>query len=141
MQIIDASVGVKWIVPEEDADIAARLIGTADLLVPALFYLEVGNALWKKARRGEIILDVVSPEISLLRDLTEAFDDAEFADRALALSGELDHPIYDCVYLAAAETFEVPLITADRRFIRAVRGSKYQPLVRDLSDLAEGELP
>lgn len=135
MQVIDASVGVKWVVPEEDADIARRLIGADDLLVPALFYFEVGNAIWKKARRGELLLDLLLPEMAILRDLTEPFDDAEFAARALALAVELDHPIYDCLYLAAAEAFDVPLITADRRFIKAIGGTRYRSLVRDLSTL------
>ena len=38
---------------------------------------------------------------------------------ALRLAQLLDHPVYDCVYLALALLREVPVVTADRRFVAA----------------------
>lgn len=43
---------------------------------------------------------------------------------ALALAQELDHPVYDCLYLALVEREKRPLVTADRRFHSIVL-SKY----------------
>jgi predicted nucleic acid-binding protein len=40
---------------------------------------------------------------------------------AVSLATELDHPVYDCFYLALAQRLDVPLGTADRAFWRMVR--------------------
>jgi predicted nucleic acid-binding protein len=40
---------------------------------------------------------------------------ARWMDEALALSIRLQHPAYDCFYLAVARHAGCPLITADRR--------------------------
>ena len=37
-------------------------------------------------------------------------------ERAARIALELDHPIYDCLYLACAEATDSAVITADRRF-------------------------
>jgi predicted nucleic acid-binding protein len=46
----------------------------------------------------------------------------DLLDRAFSLSLDLDHPIYDCLYLALALDTDARLVTADRRFTRVVRG-------------------
>ena len=35
---------------------------------------------------------------------------------AVDLAVNLNHPVQDCLYLAAARRFDVPLLTADRAF-------------------------
>lgn len=129
--IIDASVGVKWLIVEELTDRANALVGD-DMSVPALFYSEVANAICKKARRGELELEPVVEQLPKLRLITTTIDDASFAARALTLAHELDHPVYDCVYLAIAEAREELLVTADVKFLRKVSGTSYAPLVRPL---------
>ena len=53
--VVDASVAVKWLVVEEDTDVAQQLAtGELDLHAPRLMASEVANALWSKARAGEI---------------------------------------------------------------------------------------
>ncbi len=46
----------------------------------------------------------------------------QLAAEALALALDLDHPVYDCVYLALAIARDLPLVTADRRLIAAAQG-------------------
>lgn len=55
------------------------------------------------------------------------------APRAAALARELDHPVYDCFYLALAEAEGAALITADRRLVESVRG---RPLAERVTPLA-----
>ena len=130
--IIDASIGVKWLIPEEDSAQANALVGNR-IWVPSLFFSEVSNAIWKKARQGEIEIAPLLPELSKLKLITQMLDDAAYFERALVLGNELDHPVYDCLYLAAAESLGDILVTADKRFLRKVASSPYVGLVRDLA--------
>ena len=53
--VVDASIAVKWFVPELHAIDASRLLyGGFALLAPDLIFSEFGNVLWKKWRRDEI---------------------------------------------------------------------------------------
>src|ERR1700681_5010652 len=59
---MDASVGAKWASPEivepladrADRFLRAYVEGTIQVVVPDLFWIEIGNFLWKAAKRGEI---------------------------------------------------------------------------------------
>lgn len=42
--------------------------------------------------------------------------DRDLLSDAVELAAELKHALQDCLYLAAARRFDVPLITADRSF-------------------------
>jgi predicted nucleic acid-binding protein len=53
------------------------------------------------------------------------------------IARELDHAIYDCLYLALAEAEEVAMVTADRRLLAAVRGTALADRVSLLGRLAE----
>lgn len=124
--VIDASVAIKWLLPEDDQEIAYRLQddyqdGTLDLIAPELLISEVGNALWKRVRRQEL-----SPSEAgilfdgMLRDAPILLDSDAAHRRAMQLSLRYDRPIYDCEYLALALHHSCDLITADRRFYVAV---------------------
>lgn len=53
--VVDASVAVKWLVPEEHSEAAARLtVSGEDLHAPRLLAAELANALWRKARLGDM---------------------------------------------------------------------------------------
>lgn len=121
--IVDASVAVKWMVEEEQSDIARELLGRIDLAAPTLIHVEVANAIWKKRARGEIDDEkqlVLLPE--MLASILQTIDEVPVMPRALALAFELKHPAYDCVYLALAELLDQQLVTADVRFLKRVRG-------------------
>ena len=53
--VVDASVAVKWLVEEPDSDAALALAESGEELhAPRLMASEVANALWRKARLGQI---------------------------------------------------------------------------------------
>jgi predicted nucleic acid-binding protein len=130
--IIDASVGVKWLVPEGDAQAAAALLDHLTLYVPTLFFSEVGNALVKKARRGEIFLDRVAQTFAELPQLVTVRNEEAAMPRALHIATVLSHSFYDCVYLALAEIEGAPLITADIKFAQKVAQTEWASLIRTL---------
>ena len=136
--VVDASVAVCWFVREAATEKANRLIASSgDLVAPSLMLLEFANTLWKKARRGEIGGDVVDAGLrEIRRFVPQIFDDAALAAPALALARELDHPVYDCVYLALARQRNAPLITLDERLTTRLAGTRHQ---RDAVLLADWE--
>ena len=131
--IIDASVAFKLIVEEPDSEAAIAWVGRAELSGPTLIHSEVGNALWKRVRKGELTEDPEMAErLSDLGDYIRTIDETPLLPRALQLAIELGHAVYDCVYLALAEAEDESLLTADRRLIRAVRGTPHAERVREL---------
>jgi predicted nucleic acid-binding protein len=133
--IVDSSVAVKWAVDEEGhADAVALIAGGHDFLVPDFLLLEVGNVLWKKFRRGEITSEQATAALAAVGDTLSALVHSwSLADRAFAIAMEIDHPMYDCIYLAAAEEYGAKLVTADERLLRVIAGSPFAELAVRLS--------
>jgi predicted nucleic acid-binding protein len=123
--VLDASVWLKLFIAETDsADAAALIEGEDRHIVPDLLFVEFANVLWLKRRQGTLSDAQTGQAIDGLLQLFSIFDIAwsvELMSDALDLANELDHPVYDCFYLALARRLDVPLVTADRAFWRAVR--------------------
>ena len=140
-RVVDASVAVKWYVTEEGRPQARSLLLSGESFVaPELIVAEVCNVGWRLARSAAIsrieaaeMAEAIGNDIDLLLPL------APLAPRATAIAAELDHPVYDCFYLALAEQRQVPLVTADRRLIGRVAATSWRHLVVDLRSLPAGE--
>jgi predicted nucleic acid-binding protein len=128
MRLIDSSVAVKWFVAEEQQGAAEALIGTA-LIAPDLLMIEVSNAMWKKWRKQEIDVAQAAAAQSLVTSFVELVPSRPFAESALAIAIELEHPVYDCVYLAMSEATTHPVITADRRLLARCAGTRFEPML------------
>jgi predicted nucleic acid-binding protein len=116
--IVDASVALKWVLPEEDGEVAERLLdGGAALQAPAFIFVELANALWFHLRAGKLN---TAEAAGCMRDLREAplelWDGEEPLPATLEWAHRLDHAVYDCAYLALALHREAAYVTADRRF-------------------------
>ena len=135
--VVDASVAVKWLVREEFSDIADEILnGQHEIYAPRLMAVEVGNALWRKVRSGEI----ERPQAGLLAaTLTQIgvnwTNDETICADAVRLAIALNHPIYDCTYLALAHRIGATVVTADERFANAVAGTAHGGSVVALKDL------
>ena len=129
--VVDASVAVKWFVDERGADRAAALQGQS-LCAPDLIFAEVGNALWRLQRQKVLSAADYSQAVDGLRvaPLTVA-PLVELLPSAAKLAVELDHPLYDCFYLALAMREGCPLVTADQR-LAALASARFGGFVRAL---------
>ncbi len=126
--VVDASIVVKWFVEEKWSDEASSLLeAEATLIAPELLFAEVSNALWAMRRRGDIDSADLADSIDALRAAPVAvpFSMRQLAAAAARLAADLDHPVYDCFYLALAVQEQYPVITADRRFHHKVRNHPY----------------
>jgi predicted nucleic acid-binding protein len=119
--IVDASVGVKWVVDETDTGLA-RSLATCRLQAPDLFPIECANILWKKVRIRDLTRRDALDYLDLLRQAPVAIvPTRDLMAEALELALDLQHPVYDCVYLALALQRGVPLVTADQRLVTGAR--------------------
>lgn len=128
MFVIDASIALAWLLPDEEADQAEKVIILARLngpVAPALFPLEVANALRSNMRRGRIdaayrdaALDQLE-KTSVARDL-EAYDPGVLRD-TVRLSDRHGLTVYDAAYLELALRHDAPLGTLDDDLRRAAR--------------------
>jgi predicted nucleic acid-binding protein len=119
--VIDASVAVKWVLREADSDAADALLDDPDLMAPVIWLAEAANALWRRARIGEITADEARMRLSELRNAPVASVATEpHLDQALRLAIETRHPVYDSLYLAVAIRYGTHVVTADRRFAAAM---------------------
>jgi predicted nucleic acid-binding protein len=126
--VLDASVVVKWFIPEAHSE-SALTLRTVDgrFHAPAFLTLEIGNVLAKKRRRNE--LTPVEAE-----DIWRAFRQAPIrrhADEALVLAAfdlaqHTRTTLYDNLYLALALELDVPFVTADRKFYQALEATPYR---------------
>ena len=136
--VVDASVALKWLVPEEDSDVADRLLTQSyEIHAPRLLASEVANALWRKvALQG--LMDIQEAEVRLeslsSRAIIWEADEMVGVD-ALGIATMLRHPAYDCVYLALARRIEATLVTADERFMNLVASTEYRDAIALLRDL------
>jgi predicted nucleic acid-binding protein len=119
--VIDASVAVKWVVNEPGSD-RASLLARARLEAPELLPIECANILWKKVRIGDLTRKAAAERLQLLLEAPLSITGSgALLESALQVSFELDHPVYDCLYVALALRQGLPLITADARLAGAAR--------------------
>jgi predicted nucleic acid-binding protein len=131
--VVDASVTLKWVFDEPGSAAATALRGE-DLLVPNLWLAEAANAVWRRARLGDITAEEAVGYFSELANAPVMSVTMEpHLERALALAMEIGHPIYDCVYLALALHHETYVVTADRRFAAAASLAGFADRVRLLA--------
>jgi predicted nucleic acid-binding protein len=127
--VVDASVAVKWCLPAQDEEfvpeaeeiLASYRAGRELFLVPDLFWLEVGNAVWKAVLRGKIDPEMAGRNFRAISDLkiptVPSFD---LAPHALRLAVTHRRTVYDSVYVALALRANAELITADERLAKAL---------------------
>jgi predicted nucleic acid-binding protein len=123
----DQSVAVKWLVDEAYSDEAASLLNGRDaLMAPDLMFAEAVNALWAMRGRGDITGEDLAEAVAVPRSAPVVpAPMRQLAPSAARLALDLDHPAYDCFYLALALQEQLPVVTADRRFFNAVRKHPY----------------
>lgn len=128
--VIDASIAIKWVIEEDGTPLALALRQKAKLIAPDLLVPECANILWKKVQRNELVKEealfaarlLQSAEVELLpmRSLFEA---------ATRMSIEVDHPAYDCIYLALAIESSCQFVTADEQLLRKLQRGRQHTLV------------
>lgn len=138
--VIDASVAIKWFAPEPLSREAELLLDGGDaLFAPDFLLVECGNIIWKKVRLGELGRSDGDVALGALRSgPIDLLGTKPLVERALQLAHDIDHPLYDCLYLAAAEAVDAAVVTADRRFFDRCSATMMRSRIGWLADFPAG---
>ncbi len=122
--VVDASVVVKWLLPEPDSAAALeyRRRWVVQGVVPAapdFLLIELHNVFWKKLQRGELTPDApvlaYAPTFGLE---VNWFPFEPLLPQAWRLACQCQVSIYDALYAALAQQLHATLYTADADLVR-----------------------
>ena len=117
--VIDASIAVKWVVEEDGTPEALAIRQKARLMAADLLIAESANILWKKVQRRELVKQEALIAARLLQGADiELLPMRSLCETATRISIEVNHPAYDCLYLALAVEKQCRFVTADDRFLK-----------------------
>ena len=129
--VVDASVTISWLLPDEDRPDAREAwlrSESEDVFVPRHWWFEVRNTMLVAERRGRIAqaaMHVALERLSILPiEALDQFEDDPIFD--LARHHKLS--FYDAAYLELAKAHRIPLATFDNALIRAAKSDNV-PLV------------
>ena len=138
--VVDASLVVKWFIPEIHSEAAQRWLASShEYVAPDLLFPEVGNAVWKKARRDELSGDDAQRLVGdLERVAVEIVMTRALLSDAVALAFKADITVYDATYLTLAVRLDTAVVTGDDRLARKVAGHPaLRRHVRSVLDFAD----
>jgi predicted nucleic acid-binding protein len=126
--ILDASVALKWVLPENNSGKAIELQeafekGGHELLAPDTFPIEVAHALTRAERKGALRPgEAISRLSRVLATSPDIYPYLPLLPRAVELSSQFRIGVYDCLYVALAEREGCELVTADEKLAKALPG-------------------
>lgn len=130
--VIDACVAIKWFLPEEGHEQAGAILRSYNnMLVPDLFWIEFDAIVTKKVRQGLVEKEDAGRIATEIRNLP--FHEIPYrmiSGMAFDLSAALPVTQYDACYLAVALECNEQVHTADRRFVRGMKGTPFENMVR-----------
>ena len=143
--VLDASVAIKWFVPEDFSSDALRFSSPRFAIhVPGFFAAECGNTIWKKVFQRHQLNEATGREIleCLLSKPMQIHAIEDFTTMTFDIALEVGRSslaLYDFFYLALAIILDCRLVTADRPFFNAIRATRFAAYIIWVTD-SSGEL-
>lgn len=136
--MVDASVALKWFLPETGTSGAEGLLraflgGTVALYAPDLLLIEAASGLWRRT----VVLRELTPSDAkaIYRDLLTLPLNLQPSERLAAAAFSLAiahrHSAYDAVYCALSVEMDCEFITADRTLVAKL--GRALPFIRHIS--------
>jgi predicted nucleic acid-binding protein len=135
--VVDASVAVKWYVPEIYETEATRVLkGRQPLHAPELIIPEFSSIIWKKVRRGELskaegerIVSAISRKRWTVHPHKNIIKSAYIGAEATGQT------VYDWTYLALAISLSCHFVTADGKFFKALEKTAFATNLKWIGDV------
>ena len=127
--VLDASVAAKWFLSSEGEELKSEALavlrkyanGRLRLVVPDLFWPEIGNILWKASRVGRMSKSSAMQAIHVLKEQSiPTYPSFPLLQDAFTISANFDRTVYDSIYIALAVELNITLLTADERLANAL---------------------
>lgn len=131
MFIVDASVAIAWIIPQEHTNQSEILLAKAleeDIIAPLIWPFEIMNGLLMAERRRRIEPNRVDEGLELLKELEIDLVSQAAEKEILQLARKFGLSVYDAAYLDLAAKTELPLASFDRELITAAKLAKVEIL-------------
>jgi len=125
--VLDTSVAAAWFFADEITEQTDQLRERAvkyGIVVPALWFFEIGNAFRMGEKRKRILIDDIGLHINFIKALRITTDDKPLANVVadlLLLSKAHDLTVYDAAYLELALRCGLPLATKDNALRQAAQ--------------------
>lgn len=124
MTVIDASIAMAWILPDEHSEAADSLrhvLVAGEALAPWFWWVEVRNVLIVAERRNRIEVGAAETELTALSAFPISFDHEPEERALLNLARAHQLSVYDALYLELARRKGSMLATLDKRLAAACR--------------------
>ncbi|RAK11241.1 putative nucleic acid-binding protein [Halanaerobium saccharolyticum] len=120
---IDVSAAVEIVMGGKRQQEIINILNEADwVIAPSLFIYEASNTLWKYHEYQDYSKEDIMKKIDYLYKMVDQFIDAkDIFEEALPLSCKISHPAYDAMYLVTSRRKNAPLVTLDKRLVRAAK--------------------
>ena len=134
--VVDASVALKWVLPERHSQRALDILELADnLLAPDLIHAEAGNTFWKRVARGEMGPQEARAALAAFQRLPLRIQGhSRLMSVALELALLTGCSVYDALYLALAVARDTRVITADRLLFDRITASPLSDRIHWVGD-------
>ena len=132
--VLDSSVAIKWVLPEEHSDKALALRdeiarGIHQIIAPDVFASEIAHTLTRAERKNIIAVGEASKLVSdILLDGPDLRPFLPLLPSAIEISSATKAAITDCIFMALAEREKCEFITADKRVTITLAGFPILPL-------------
>lgn len=139
--VLDTSAAASIVLQAPQANQLMALLEQADrVIAPGLMHSELGNTLWKAVRfAGLDIAQAMTHYEHAIALVDEFIADETLMRLAIRNAVRYAHPVYDMVFVAAAQQHGCSLLSVDRKLIELTR-SMDSNLVIDL-DAANANSP
>jgi len=134
--VVDASVAVRWTIEMPLSDRAEAVLRSGkQLIAPDFIIVETANAFYFSIKgRTDRVQRALDGLEFLPRWFAELVPATTLRHRAMAYAMEMEHPLYDCFYLALAVARGAQLVTTDEHFIRKVNATAHARNIVHLAD-------
>ncbi|MEM9273123.1 MAG: type II toxin-antitoxin system VapC family toxin [Cyanobacteria bacterium P01_F01_bin.143] len=129
--VIDANVGIKRFISDPLSAKTKQLLDTlrnpqTEIFIPDLFYIEVANIFWKYVRAELYPASQAQTDLEILKKFPfKVISTSELMSDAVNLAINFRISAYDAAYVALSRRVKAPLLTLDKKLIRALDGSQF----------------
>lgn len=141
--VVDASVAVMWFVPEPHSLKAKEILTQGGALhAPDLFRAEVVSVLCRKIQIEELKAAEGREALNAFLQLPVQYHPTvDLLVPAFEIALESRQYVYDCVYLILAAQLNISMVTADKRFYKAIQKTEFKNHIAWIEDALAAEVP